>query len=88
MCVLKEVFYVFIYFLFLGEKVRILYYKIIICNIFFNLGIILLEYFRDMGYYVSMMVDFIFRWVEVFREIFGRLVEMFVGKFLYCSLCK
>lgn len=45
------------------------------------LGIILFEYFCDMGYNVSMMVDLILWWVEVFCEIFGWLVEMFVGMY-------
>ncbi|KAK2117715.1 V-type proton ATPase catalytic subunit A [Saguinus oedipus] len=39
-------------------------------------GITLSEYFRDMGYHVSMMADSTSRWAEVLREISGRLAEM------------
>lgn len=62
---------------------------VVVREVFIYIGIILLEYFCDMGYYVSMMVDFIFRWVEVFREIFGCLVEMFVdsGYLVYFGVC-
>ncbi|KAJ8770886.1 hypothetical protein K2173_021801 [Erythroxylum novogranatense] len=34
------------------------------------------EYFRDMGYNVSMMADLTSRWAEALREISGRLAEM------------
>lgn len=36
-------------------------------------GITLSEYFRDMGYNVSMMADSTTRWAEALREISGRL---------------
>jgi len=36
----------------------------------------LAEYFRDMGYHVSMMADSTSRWAEALREISGRLAEM------------
>jgi len=39
-------------------------------------GITLSEYFRDMGYDVSMMADSTSRWAEALREISGRLAEM------------
>jgi len=39
-------------------------------------GISLSEYFRDMGYNVSMMADSTSRWAEALREISGRLAEM------------
>merc|ERR1711907_340344 len=39
-------------------------------------GICLAEYFRDMGYNVSMMADSTSRWAEALREISGRLAEM------------
>lgn len=39
-------------------------------------GITLAEYFRDMGYDVSMMADSTTRWAEALREISGRLGEM------------
>jgi V-type H+-transporting ATPase subunit A len=39
-------------------------------------GITLSEYFRDMGYNVSMMGDSTSRWAEALREISGRLAEM------------
>ena len=39
-------------------------------------GITLSEYFRDMGYNVSMMADSTTRWAEALREISGRLGEM------------
>lgn len=43
------------------------------------LGITLAEYFRDMGYNVSMMADSTSRWAEALREISGRLAEMPAG---------
>ena len=43
------------------------------------LGITLSEYFRDMGYNVSMMADSTSRWAEALREISGRLAEMPAG---------
>lgn len=43
--------------------------------LFFGIsGITLAEYFRDMGYNVSMMADSTSRWAEALREISGRLV--------------
>ena len=36
-------------------------------------GITLAEYFRDMGYNVSMMADSTSRWAEALREISGRV---------------
>jgi V-type H+-transporting ATPase subunit A len=39
-------------------------------------GITLAEYFRDMGYDVSLMADSTSRWAEALREISGRLAEM------------
>src|SRR5689334_25263252 len=39
-------------------------------------GITLSEYFRDMGYNISMMADSTSRWAEALREISGRLAEM------------
>lgn len=45
-------------------------------------GITLSEYFRDMGYNVSMMADSTSRWAEALREISGRLAEMPAGKLM------
>lgn len=45
----------------------------------FIVGITLAEYFRDMGYNVSMMADSTSRWAEALREISGRLAEMPAG---------
>ena len=45
------------------------------------LGITLSEYFRDMGYNVSMMADSTSRWAEALREISGRLAEMPAGMY-------
>lgn len=72
----------YVYMVMVELQERKCYYKI------FFVGIILFEYFRDMGYNVFMMVDFIFRWVEVLREISGRFVEMFVdyGYFVYLGV--
>merc|ERR1712137_992171 len=39
-------------------------------------GVCTAEYFRDMGYSVSMMADSTSRWAEALREISGRLAEM------------
>ena len=39
-------------------------------------GITIAEYFRDMGYTVSVMADSTSRWAEALREISGRLEEM------------
>merc|ERR1719240_1199466 len=39
-------------------------------------GITTSEFFRDMGYNVSMMADSTSRWAEALREISGRLAEM------------
>lgn len=44
-------------------------------------GITLSEYFRDMGYNVSMMADSTSRWAEALREISGRLAEMPAGMY-------
>lgn len=41
-------------------------------------GITIAEYFRDMGYNVSMMADSTSRWAEALREISGRLVISFL----------
>lgn len=49
--------------------------------IFVLAGITLSEYFRDMGYNVSMMADSTSRWAEALREISGRLAEMPAGTF-------
>lgn len=50
---------------------------------FYNyLGITLSEYFRDMGYNVSMMADSTSRWAEALREISGRLAEMPADRYL------
>ncbi len=39
-------------------------------------GVTIGEYFRDMGYNVSVMADSTSRWAEALREISGRLEEM------------
>ncbi|XP_044595703.1 V-type proton ATPase catalytic subunit A-like [Cotesia glomerata] len=39
-------------------------------------GITICEYFRDMGYNVSMMADSTSRWAEALREISGRLGDI------------
>ena len=39
-------------------------------------GIVLAEYYRDMGYSVALMADSTSRWAEAMREISGRLEEM------------
>ena len=39
-------------------------------------GITLSEYYRDMGYDVTMLADSTSRWAEALREISGRLAEM------------
>jgi V/A-type H+-transporting ATPase subunit A len=39
-------------------------------------GITIAEYFRDMGYTVSVMADSTSRWAEALREMSGRLEEM------------
>ena len=39
-------------------------------------GITMAEYYRDMGYDVSLMADSTSRWAEALREISGRLEEM------------
>ena len=39
-------------------------------------GIIIAEYFRDMGYKVAIMADSTSRWAEALREMSGRLEEM------------
>ncbi len=39
-------------------------------------GVTIAEYFRDMGYRVSLMADSISRWAEALREISSRLEEM------------
>lgn len=50
----------------------------------FLTGITLSEYFRDMGYNVSMMADSTSRWAEALREISGRLAEMPAGTYVWC----
>lgn len=40
------------------------------------MGITIAEYFRDMGYSVSIMADSTSRWAEALREMSGRLEEM------------
>jgi V-type H+-transporting ATPase subunit A len=45
-------------------------------KLIFIVGITIAEYFRDMGYNVSMMADSTSRWAEALREISGRLAEM------------
>ena len=39
-------------------------------------GMTIAEYFRDMGYNVSLMADSTSRWAEAMREISSRLEEM------------
>lgn len=39
-------------------------------------GITISEYFRDMGYHVSLLADSTSRWAEALREISGRLAEL------------
>lgn len=39
-------------------------------------GITLAEYYRDMGYHVSVMADSTSRWAEALRELSGRMEEM------------
>lgn len=39
-------------------------------------GIVIAEYYRDMGYDVAIMADSTSRWAEALREISGRLEEM------------
>lgn len=39
-------------------------------------GITISEYFRDMGYNVSLLADSTSRWAEALREISGRLAEL------------
>ncbi|MBI1912552.1 MAG: V-type ATP synthase subunit A [Deltaproteobacteria bacterium] len=39
-------------------------------------GVTIAEYFRDMGYRVSLLADSISRWAEALREISSRLEEM------------
>ncbi|MEM2947929.1 MAG: V-type ATP synthase subunit A [Candidatus Anstonellales archaeon] len=39
-------------------------------------GVTIAEYYRDMGYNVSLMADSTSRWAEAMREIGGRLEEM------------
>ena len=59
------------------------------CVLFVYLvGITLSEYFRDMGYNVSMMADSTSRWAEALREISGRLAEMPAGgqSLEHCSI--
>lgn len=40
------------------------------------IGVTIAEYYRDMGYTVSLMADSTSRWAEAIREISGRLGEM------------
>ena len=54
-------------------------------------GITLAEYFRDMGYNVSMMADSTSRWAEALREISGRVILIVMKKiysWLKCLLIK
>ena len=54
-------------------------------------GITLAEYFRDMGYNVSMMADSTSRWAEALREISGRVILILMKKiysWLKCLLIK
>jgi F0F1-type ATP synthase beta subunit len=46
------------------------------CILFRVSGITLAEYFRDMGYNVSMMADSTSKWAEALREISGQLVRI------------
>jgi V-type H+-transporting ATPase subunit A len=46
-------------------------------------GITLAEYFRDMGYNVSMMADSTSRWAEALREISGRVILILILNFFY-----
>ena len=39
-------------------------------------GVVIAEYYRDMGYDVALMADSTSRWAEALREISGRLEEM------------
>lgn len=39
-------------------------------------GVVIAEYYRDMGYHVALMADSTSRWAEALREISGRLEEM------------
>lgn len=39
-------------------------------------GITMAEYYRDMGYHVSVMADSTSRWAEALRELSGRMEEM------------
>lgn len=62
--------------------IRLVFYKadrVIYSFDFAFTGITLSEYFRDMGYNVSMMADSTSRWAEALREISGRLAEMPAG---------
>jgi vacuolar-type H+-ATPase catalytic subunit A/Vma1 len=56
----------------------------------FPSGITIAEYFRDMGYNVSMMADSTSRWAEALREISGRLVcySSSVLKLVYSKISK
>lgn len=45
-------------------------------------GITLSEYFRDMGYNVSMMADSTSRWAEALREISGKAYELIKLNFI------
>jgi vacuolar-type H+-ATPase catalytic subunit A/Vma1 len=54
-------------------------------------GITLAEYFRDMGYNVSMMADSTSRWAEALREISGRVndfINLFNRSLLKCLRIK
>lgn len=55
-------------------EIPLLLLQWLIVSIFLNLGITIAEYYRDMGYNVSMMADSTSRWAEALREISGRLV--------------
>lgn len=52
-------------------------------------GITLAEYFRDMGYNVSMMADSTSRWAEALREISGRVIlKSYIRSSLKCLQIK
>jgi V-type H+-transporting ATPase subunit A len=53
-------------------------------SVYLLAGITLSEYFRDMGYNVSMMADSTSRWAEALREISGRLAEMPADRWVVC----
>lgn len=62
---------------------------VVVWEVFIYMGIMIVEYFCDMGYDVVIMVDFILWWVEVFCEMSGCLEEMFgdEGYLVYFGFC-